>query len=418
VTSAPSFRSRLLLFGGLYFAQGVPWGFLTVAVALRLTKLGLSPAAIGDLMFVATLPWTGKPLIGLLVDRVSFGRWGRRRPFILSAEAGMALTLLALAFTNPLGNWWLFSALIFLHNLLAASQDVATDALAIDLLEESERSRANGIMSASKFLGMLVGGQGLLWVADVAGWSVAYAVAIALLLVPATLVMGIHERPLPAQRPRLFGLALRSFSSRIVLLAAAFALVVHLAESLTFPLTYPLFCNQLGYSEQQVGTLATLNGIVGALGSLLGGALGDRLGCRRMLLYGCLGMAGCYLGFALGKGLWVHYWMLVAFTVVGGLMSGVVYATMLALFMGLTNPRFAATHFQFYQALINTNLSWSQKVGGHLAERLSAPAMFGLGALVEVVPLLLLPWLDARKAQEEFTHKANAAEQPAGAGRS
>jgi MFS family permease len=129
-------------------------------------------------------------------------------------------------------------------------------------------------------------------------------------------------------------------------------------------------------------------------------------------------MAGCYLGFAVSKGLWVHYWMLIAFTIVGGLMSGVVYATMLALFMGLTNPRFGATQFQFYQALINTNLSWSQKVGGRLAEQLSAPAMFGLGALVEVLPLLLLPWLDARKAQEEFTRKANAAEQQAGAGRS
>jgi PAT family beta-lactamase induction signal transducer AmpG len=408
----------MLLFGGLYFAQGVPWGFLTVAVVLRLTKLGLSPAAIGDLMFVATLPWTGKPLIGLLVDRVPFGPRGRRRLLILSAEASMALTLLALAFTNPLEDWWLFLALLFLHNLLAASQDVATDALAIDLLEESERSRANGIMSASKFFGVLVGGQGLLWVADVAGWPVAYGVAIALLLVPARLVMGIHEKPLPIQRPRLFGLALRTFSSRIVLLASAFALVVHLAEGLTFPLTYPLFCNQLGYSEQQVAWLATLNGTVSALGSLLGGALGDRLGCRRMLLYGCLGMGGCYLVFALCKGFWVHGWMLISFTIVGGLMSGVVYATMLALFMGLTNPRFGATQFQVYQALINANLSWSQAVGGRLAGRLSAPAMFGLGALAEVLPLLLLPWLDARKAQEEFTLQAKSAAQPAGEDRS
>ena len=301
VTSPATLRGRMLIFGGLYFAQGVPWGFFTVAIALRLTALGLSPAALGDLMFVAWLPWAGKPVIGLLADRLSFGRLGRRRPFILLAEVGMALSLLAMAFANPLGQRQLFATLLFVHNLLAAAQDVGTDALAIDLLAENERSRGNGIMSAGKFAGVVVGGQGLLWVAGVAGWPAAFGAAIAFLLIPATLVIGVRESRSPAQRPRLLGLALRAFSNRIVLLAAGFALVVNLADSLTFPLTYPLFRNQLGFSEQQVASLATLGGIVSALGSLLGGVLGDRLGCRRTLLAACLGAAGITHPFAACK---------------------------------------------------------------------------------------------------------------------
>jgi predicted MFS family arabinose efflux permease len=193
------------------------------------------------------------------------------------AEAGMALSLLAMAFANPMADRSLFLALLFLHNLLAAAQDVGTDALAIDLLAENERSRANGVMSAAKFAGVVLGGQGLLWVANVAGWPAAFGLAIALLLVPATLVMGVRESPLPAQRPRLLGLTLRVFSTRVVLLAAAFALVVDLADSLTFPLSYPLFRNQLGFSEQQVASLATIGGLASALGSLLGGALGGAI---------------------------------------------------------------------------------------------------------------------------------------------
>ena len=402
MTSGATLRSRLLIFGGLYFAQGVPWGFFTVAIALRLTSLGLSPAGIGDLMFVASLPWAGKPVIGLLVDRLSFGRLGRRRPFILLAEVGMALSLLAMAFANPISDRPLFSALLFLHNLLAAAQDVGTDALAIDLLAESERSRANGIMSAGKFAGVVLGGQGLLWVAGVAGWPAAFAVAIALLLVPATLVLGVRESPLPAQRPRLFGLALRAFSSRVVLIAVGFALIVDLADSFTFPLTYPLFRNQLGFSEQQVATLATLGGIVGALGSLLGGALGDRLGCRRTLFGACLAVAGINFGFSACRGLWGHYSFMLAYTTVEGIAVGVVYATTLALFMNLTNPRVAATQFQIYMSLLNIKDAWAQKLGGRLAERIPAPAMFGLSAMIEVLPLLLLPWLDARRAQADF----------------
>jgi PAT family beta-lactamase induction signal transducer AmpG len=414
VTSGTTLRSRLLIFGGLYFAQGVPWGFFTVAIVLRLASLGLSPAGLGDLMFVASLPWAGKPVIGLLVDRLSFGRLGRRRPFILLAEAGMALSLLAMAFANPIADRPLFSSLLFLHNLLAAAQDVGTDALAIDLLAENERSRANGIMSASKFAGVVLGGQGLLWVASVAGWPAAFGLAIALLLVPATLVLGVRESPLPEQRPRLLGLTLRAFSSRVVVLAAAFALVVDLADSLTFPLTYPLFRNQLGFSEQQVASLATLGGIAGALGSLLGGVLGDRLGCRRALLGACLGVGGLNLAFSACQGLWGVYPLQLAYTTVEGILVGVVYATSLALFMDLTNPRVAATQFQVYMALLNVKDAWAQKLGGRLAERMSAPAMFGLGAIVEVLPLLLLPWLDARRAQADFARDATPAATDAG----
>jgi PAT family beta-lactamase induction signal transducer AmpG len=414
VTWGNTLRSRLLIFGGLYFAQGVPWGFFTVAIVLRLTSLGLSPAGLGDLMFVASLPWASKPVIGLLVDRLSFGRLGRRRPFILLAEAGMALSLLGMAFANPISDRPLFSALLFLHNLLAAAQDVGTDALAIDLLAPNERSRANGIMSASKFAGVVLGGQGLLWVASAAGWPAAFGLAIALLLVPATLVMGVRESPLPVQRPRLLGLTLRAFSTRVVLLAAAFALVVDLADSLTFPLSYPLFRNQLGFSEQQVASLATLGGIAGALGSLLGGVLGDRLGCRRTLLGACLGVGGLNLAFSACQGLWGLYPLQLAYTTAEGILVGVVYATMLALFMDLTNPRVAATQFQIYMALLNAKDAWAQKLGGRLAERLPAPAMFGLAAIVEVLPLLLLPWLDARRAQADFAREATPAATDAG----
>ena len=399
----------MLIFGGLYFAQGVPWGFFTVAIVLRLTSLGLSPAGLGELMFVAWLPWVGKPVLGALMDRLSFGRLGRRRPCILFAEAGMAASLLAMAFAHPIRDALSFALLLFLHNLLAAAQDVGTDALAIDLLAEDERGRANGIMSAGKFAGTVLGGQGLLWVASVAGWPAAYGLTIALLLIPASLVLGVRESPLAAAHPRVLSLALRALSSRVVLIAVAFALLVDAADSLTFPLTYPLFRNQLGFSEQQVASLATLGGIVSALGGLLGGALGDRLGCRRTLLVGCLGVAGINLGLSACRGLWGHYPLLLAYTVAESLAVGVVYATTLALFMDLTNPRIGATQFQLYMALLNLKDSGAMKLGGRLAEGISAPAMFRLGAIAELLPLLLLPWLDPRRAQAEFAREPSPA---------
>ena len=51
--------------------------------------------------------------------------------------------------------------MIFAHNVFSAMQDVSVDALAVDLLREGERGRANGLMSGSKFAGTLIGGAGL-----------------------------------------------------------------------------------------------------------------------------------------------------------------------------------------------------------------------------------------------------------------
>ena len=43
--------------------------------------------------------------------------------------------------------------MIFLHNVFNSLQDVSVDALAVDLLPEDERGKANGLMFGSKYLG-------------------------------------------------------------------------------------------------------------------------------------------------------------------------------------------------------------------------------------------------------------------------
>jgi PAT family beta-lactamase induction signal transducer AmpG len=398
--AAGTTRSRLALFAGLYFAQGVPWGFFTVAIMLRLAGMGLGPAAIGEIASTAWLPWTLKPLLGPLVDRVSFGRFGRRRPYILLAELGMALSLLAMSFVDPAHNLGFFGVLLFAHNLFAAAQDVGTDALAIHILPPDERGSANGFMSAGKFAGVVVGGQGLLLVANSAGWKVAYLVAIALLLVPALLVLPVRESDVAHKPERLLRDALRLLSRRAVLVAAVFAVLIDASDSLLFPLVYPLLKGRLGFSEQQIATLSTVGGAVAALASIAGGWLSDRWGRRKALVVSCLGVAVLDIVFMLSQSLWGSYAFQVAFTIVGAVVGGIVYASNLALFMDLVHPRLAATQFQVYMALQNTRGFWGNRAGGWAAERLSAPRMFGLGALVEALPLVLLPFLDPRKAKQ------------------
>jgi len=81
----------------LYVAQGIPYGFVTVTFASYLAEQGKPVAAIGTITALSTLPWAFKWVWGPLIDRWGFPAMGRRRPWILGAQFGMILSILAMA---------------------------------------------------------------------------------------------------------------------------------------------------------------------------------------------------------------------------------------------------------------------------------------------------------------------------------
>jgi len=403
VDLAQTTRGRLALFGALYFAQGVPWGFVTLALVLRMTGLGVGPAEVGAIVSVALLPWTFKFVLGPVVDSLSLGPWGRR-PLILGCEAAMAVTVLALAFADPRRERLVFLALVFASSAFAALQDVLTDAVAIAVLPEDERGRANGVMSAAKYGGTVAGGGGLAALAGHAGWTAAHVAAAALLLAPGLVVLALREprRPPAPMLPALLRLLHQlpaSFLQRTTPLAALFVLVAGASDPFLYPLVVSKLRLGLGISDARMAGLASLAAVASMVGSLVGGWLSDALGRRRAIAVGSVTFAAAHLTFA---AVTPSVPVLIAYQLVGGVAGGVVYAATIALCMDVTNPRLPAIHFQFFMALYSVKMMWASREGGQLAERLSVPAMFALAAGIELAALLLLPLMDPRRAQEAY----------------
>ena len=143
---------QVTLLTGLYAAQGLPYGFFTLALPVLLREAGWSLTSIGFLQFLA-LPWAIKFMWAPLMDH-----HGTRRGWLLGlqcAACGMALLLSQLNLTA--GSVWLFAA-VFGFNLIAATQDIVTDGLAVRLLNAKERGLANGIQVGAYRLGMVLGG--------------------------------------------------------------------------------------------------------------------------------------------------------------------------------------------------------------------------------------------------------------------
>ena len=153
---AESARMRYLAGSSMYFAQGIPFGLMNIAVPAWLASQGVEAGQIASFLAVIILPWAFKLLSGPLMDRFQFLPMGRRRPWVLGAQLGMTLSFFSLVLVdNPAEQVGLLTVLGLFINVFAATQDVAVDGMAIDLVPHEEEGRLNAFMSFGKAAGFL-----------------------------------------------------------------------------------------------------------------------------------------------------------------------------------------------------------------------------------------------------------------------
>lgn len=295
-TTARRRWAKLALLGTLYFSQGVPFGFFMQAVPVVLRQQNYDLKWIG-LSSLLALPWGLKWIWAPLVDRVYSRRFGRRRSWIVPLQL---LSVLAFGVLALLPVERALTGLIvgcFVSSALAATLDIATDGLAVELLEPDERGLGNGVQVGAYRLGMVAGGGGLLIVFDRIGWSVALQSMAALLLVASVpVVLHKEQHASDIRVPPLTG---TGFVKQPGVWLWLLVLVVYkTGDAFATGMLRP-FLVDAGLS---LSDIAVLLGSVGSLASLLGAAVGgslsSRLGSQRALTLFALLTAVCLAGYA------------------------------------------------------------------------------------------------------------------------
>ncbi|MDC3954190.1 MFS transporter [Polyangium jinanense] len=277
--------TKLGLLSSLYFSQGLPYGFFQDALPAILKTMGLSLPAIG-LTYLLAAPWALKFLWSPYLDRRGAGRLGRRRGVILPIQLLSVLLVFGVAAANggPTITWLLAS--VFFVNLLAATQDIATDGLAVNLLAKHELGWGNGLQVAAYRMGMVLGGGLLLRIFHATGFRVTLTALGALLLV-ATLPIALFREPESAQPPAREAPSLSYWLTRPGAFAWFGLLFVYKAgEHFATAMLKPFFVDEkgAGLDLTQVSTLNIVGITAGLVGAMLGGGLVRRLGYRRALL--------------------------------------------------------------------------------------------------------------------------------------
>jgi PAT family beta-lactamase induction signal transducer AmpG len=424
VSLATHRRVRTWTLCALYLAQGVPYGFVTVTLVAHLASQGMDVRETGEILAFTTLPWVFKFVWGPVIDRFVWPSLGRRRPWIIMAEAMMALTLLAMIFVDDLtASISLLAWMIFIHNCFNSLQDVAVDALAVDLLEDEERGKVNGYMWASKWAGLGIGGAGTGLVLASMGLRGTLVLQVGLLALIMLFPLCIRERPGDRLFPWSSSVAAveravtavgvstasllrdlrRAFSLRSTLIGALLMVLVQTAVGVAGALGPGLFTKSLGWTTEEYSAVAGGYGVMLAIGgALLGGALLAHFGRRRIMAVAIVGISVILGGFGILHDLWDDRTFATVYLIALPTCTSLLQVVIFAVCMDLSWPRVAASQFTAYMAMLNLSTIVGNKLAAPLTDAFATETVFIIIGLANLALVLFLPLIDLGQTRREL----------------
>jgi len=376
-------NKQLVLLGSLYLAQGLPYGFFTQALPVLLRKQGLALPLIG-LAQLLMLPWALKFLWAPLVDKVDAPRRGRRRVVIVPLQLASVVVLATLALAATPSAMWALCAGVLLVNLCAATQDIATDALAVETLAPAERGIGNGLQVGAYRVGMVIGGGAILWVFGRAGWTVAFLAMAGLLAVASVPIVLHREAPTPPTPKPKAGL-LRDALARPGFAAWAVVLVTYKLGEWFATAMLRTFLTDAKQSIDQIGVMVGIVGFSAALaGALIGGATTARIGRRRALVvFGVLQTLaiGAMSLAVIAPSVPMFY----AITVAEHLTSGMATAALFTAMMDFSRPRSAGTDYTVQASIVVIATGAATLLSGVSASALGYASHFVAAAALSAV---------------------------------
>jgi PAT family beta-lactamase induction signal transducer AmpG len=140
------------------FASGLPSAWSGSPIPTWMTQAGVDIKVVG-LFTLAQAPWTFKFLWAPLMDRYPPPFMGRKRGWIFIAQlALLGLGLWLAAVSDPPVAVAVIGLLTLAMGLAAASQDIALDAYAVEVLRREEQGAAVGARTAMYRAAMFLSG--------------------------------------------------------------------------------------------------------------------------------------------------------------------------------------------------------------------------------------------------------------------
>ncbi|MEM9927254.1 MAG: MFS transporter [Cyanobacteria bacterium P01_D01_bin.50] len=408
---------KLILLAALYAAQFIPTTFFIQTVPIFMRQQNMSLDAIGFLSFLI-LPSALKFLWAPFIDRYSLPKLGHYRGWIILFQVLLALVTFGCAFIDIGENFSTLVICMFLAFLFSSSQDIATDALAVNLLEPNERGIGNAIQSGGNIFGAIIGGGGVLILLDRVGWKyslILMSVVMLLTLIPVLLYQEQSDMPKASRsayrkinhkskKSNFFKSYFRPFIiflSRSKALPWLLVLVLYMGgEMMSGTMLRPLFVDR-GLSLSEIGVML---GIVSysarIVSALIAGVLIGKLGrINSLILFGFAASIATLLYIIPANGI-SNLSVLYIVTITVNALQGMAYTALLSAMMDKCDRQTAATDYTLQVSVVSIGGVAASMLSGKIASATGYAGMFIISAAVSLLSVLVITTFFRRVALE------------------
>ena len=385
--------NKLALLSSLYISQYISLMFFVQAIPVFMREQGASLESIG-LIYLLALPILLKVLWSPFIDRYGYTRWGHYRFWIITFQLLLAAVAAVCAFVSLQSNFILLYGLLMVMSTLAASQDIATDALAVGLLTPSERGWGNGIQMAGNYLGGMLGGGVMLVLLNKLGWERSLF-ALALMVVVALVPILRHREKLPPKKATdkatnvwldLVHFYRRPGMWRWLMLLTLYVIGGNMAASMFRPLLV-----DVGLSLTDIGWLL---GVVGngasIFGAVVSGLLVVSLGRKRSLLvfglFQILAILICLLPAAGVSNRPILYFVII----VAGFASSAVFTVSSTVMMDKSRLAMAGTEYTAQTSMVYFGSFLAAGISGFIVSKIGYQGLFGVSAALALLAVILI----------------------------
>jgi PAT family beta-lactamase induction signal transducer AmpG len=291
---------------------------------------------------------------------------------------------------------WVVGALAFAIAIASASQDIAIDAYAVEVLRKEEQGAAVGARLAFYRAAMLVSGGAAITLAAQIGWPAVNALLALGFVLMVVLTWRspepeVQPTPPPTLREAVWLPLAGMFRRHRAVEILAFVVLYKLGDQLTQSLTRP-FLIDMGYDAVQRGiALATLSVGLTILGTFAGGFVTTLAGLGRALwIFGVLQIlsnAGYFLLAVLGRPNVLAMYGATGFEV---FTSGLGMGAFGVLLLRLTEKRFSATQYALFSSLFALPRVVAGPITGFTVNAVGWPSFFLLTMMSGIPGLVML----------------------------
>jgi PAT family beta-lactamase induction signal transducer AmpG len=409
---------RMLFLG---FSAGLPLLLVLGTLGFRLREAGIDRTTIGFLSWVGLaygLKWIWAPLVDRMPLPLLTRMLGRRRGWLLFAQALVMLGIVGMALQDPKTA---LDAVVWCAVLVAfasATQDIALDAFRIESANVERQGALAAAYQTGYRLAMIWAGAGVLWIAarsetDAAAvyehgaWQTAYLVMAASMLVGMlTVLFSPEPNPRPMAPARNVGEWLRSalvdpfadflrrYRWHAVLILALIA-TYRISDVVMGIMANPFYVD-MGFTKDEVAAVSKVFGVIMTLvGAFIGGVIAMRIGVMRTLMMGAILSAASNLLFAWLAGVGHNVNLLILVVSADNLSSGIASAAFVAYLSSLTNIQYSATQYALFSSMMLLLPKFLAGYSGKYVDTFGY-AHFFVSTAILGIPVLVLVWLATR----------------------